>query len=146
MLKIGTHVFINRIIERERAHSTGNELDLIGQYGTVTDYPYNGYYTIEVVDDVTGEVLTGYFYHRELDDLGPDGSTYCIGDMVRICEMSQEDKDQYPVGWHRHMDKFIGQTLRITEHWTQYDSYKLEGNTWIWHANNLVPETEFVGY
>ena len=66
--------------------------------------------------------------------------------MVRICAMSQEDKDQYPVGWNRQMDKYIGQTLRVKEHYRDYDSYRLEGNLWIWHADNLEPTSEFVGY
>lgn len=60
--------------------------------------------------------------------------------------MSQEDKDQYPVGWNHLMDEYIGQTLRVKEHYRDFDSYRLEGNIWIWHANNLVPETEFVGF
>lgn len=66
--------------------------------------------------------------------------------MVRICEMNQEDKDQYPVGWNHHMNTYIGQTLRVKEHYRDYDSYRLEGNCWIWHAVNLKPVSEFVGF
>lgn len=146
MLKLGPHVFIKRKVGCSRPHFTGHEEDLVGCYGTVVDDRHYNYYTIEAIDKVTGETLLGSFLRSELHDLGPDGSTYRIGDMVRICEMSQEDKYQYPVGWNRQMNKYIGQTFRITEHWTQYDSYKLEGNTWIWHADNLAPETEFVGF
>ena len=146
MLEIGTHVYIKQTVGCSRPHFTGHEEDLVGCYGTVVDDKHYNYYTVEATDKITGETLLGSFFQKELHDLGPDGSTYRVGDMVRICEMSQEDKDQYPVGWNCLMDKYIGQTLRIIEHWTIDDSYKLEGNSWKWYADNLVPETKFVGY
>ena len=44
------------------------------------------------------------------------------------------------------MEKYIGQTLCVTEHSGRYNTYKLEGNDWIWDASNLEPPYEFVGY
>ena len=146
MLNVGTHVYIRQTVGCGRPHLTGHEEDLVGCYGTVVDDQHYNYYTVEATDKVTGETLLGSFLQNELHDLGPDGSTYCIGDMVRICEMNQEEKDQYPVGWNHHMDKYIGQTLRVKEHYSDFDSYRLEGNCWIWHAVNLKPVSEFVGY
>lgn len=146
MLEVGTHVFIKQTIGCSRPHFTGHEEDLVGCYGTVVDDKHYNYYTVEATDKITGETLLGSFFKKELHDLGPDGSTYRVGYMVRICEMSQEDKHQYPVGWNRQMDKYIGKTLRVKEHYRDYDSYRLEGSPWIWHADNLAPEIEFVGY
>lgn len=145
MLKIGTHVYIRQTVGCGRPHLTGHE-DLVGCYGTVVDDQHYNYYTVEATDKVTGETLLGSFLRNELHNLGPDGSTYRVGDMVRICEMNQEDKDQYPVGWNHHMNTYIGQTLRVKEHYSDFDSYRLEGNCWIWHAVNLKPVSEFVGF
>lgn len=146
MLKLGTHVFIKQTVGCGRPHSTGYEEDLVGCYGTVVDDQHYNHYTVEATDKVTGEPLLGSFLRNELHNLGPDEPSYRIGDMVRICEMSQEDKDQYPVGWNHHMNTYIGQTLRVKEHYSDFDSYRLEGNCWIWHAVNLKPISEFVGF
>lgn len=146
MLKIGTHVYIRQTVGCGRPHLTGHEEDLVGCYGTVVDDQHYNYYTVEATDKVTGETLLGSFLRNELHNLGPNGSTYRVGDMVRVCEMNQEDKNQYPVGWNRLMDKYIGLTARIVKHRVTDDAYELEGNDWIWHAVNLKPVSEFVGF
>lgn len=146
MLKVGTHVYIRQTVGCGRPYLTGHEEDLVGCYGTVVDDQHYNYYTVEATDKVTGETLLGSFLRNELHNLGPDEPSYRIGDMVRICEMNQEDKDQYPVGWNHHMNTYIGQTLRVKEHYSDFDSYRLEGNCWIWHAVNLKPVSEFVGF
>ena len=65
---------------------------------------------------------------------------------MRICDLSEEEKLQYPGGWYLYMDEHIGQTARIARHVGSDDLYQLEGNDWVWHTSNLKPISEFVGY
>ena len=60
--------------------------------------------------------------------------------------MSEEEKRNYRTGWNRQMEKYIGQTLRVTKHRGRHNTYNLEGNDWIWDASNLEPASEFVGF
>lgn len=150
MWKVGTKVYIRRLINCDRPYSTGFEKELIGCYGTVTECvegllgEYR--YTVIAGDEFISSTLSGSFRPGELKNLGPNWPTYRIGDMVRICDMSEEEKLKYPVGWNRLMDKSIGVTARVVAHQNVVDAYLLEGNDWVWHAVNLKPVSEFVGY
>lgn len=150
MWKVGTKVYIRRLINCDRPYSTGFEKELIGCYGTVTECVEGllgeYHYTVIAGDEFISSTLSGSFRPGELRNLGPHWPTYRLGDMVRICDMSEEEKRKYRTGWNRQMEKYIGQTLRVTEHSGRYDTYKLEGNDWIWHASNLEPPYEFVGF
>lgn len=66
--------------------------------------------------------------------------------MVHICDMSEEDKRNYPPGWCTEMGEYIGQTARVKSHVHRDNWYKLEGNDWVWYASNLKPVSEFVGF
>ena len=150
MWQVGTKVYIRRLINCDRPYSTGFEKELIGCYGIVTEcvegVPGEYHYTVIAGDEFISSTLSGYFRPGELTNLGPYWPSYRIGDMVRICDMSEEEKQKYPVGWNRLMDKYIGLTARIVKHRVTDDAYELEGNDWVWHAVNLKPVSEFVGY
>lgn len=146
MLEIGTKVFINYVFRRHRPRPTGYEINLERRYGTVKSLNDDGYYEISVVDNVTGETLSGCFHRYELVNLGHDEPVYRVGDMVRICDMSEEDKQNYPPGWRPEMGEYIGQTARVKSHVNRDNGYKLEGNDWVWYVSNLKPAIEFVGY
>lgn len=142
MFEIGTKVFIDALPKYGHPHSTGYEHELIKCYGTVTGYVDDGYYMITVENDTA----SGIFHRYGLVNLGCEWPSYRVGEVVRVCDLSEEEKKKYPVGWNRRMEKYIGQLLRVTEHRRQYNTYSLEGNDWIWHANNLEPPYEFVGF
>lgn len=146
MLNIGTKVFINYVFRRHRPSPTGYEMNLERCYGTVKSLNDDEYYEISVVDKVTGETLSGCFHRYELVNLGYDEPAYQVGDMVRICDMSEEDKWNYPPGWRPEMGEYIGQTARVKSHVDRDNWYKLEGNDWVWCASNLEPAYEFIGY
>lgn len=114
-------------------------------YGTVTELFKHGFCKVSVTDD-KGETLSGCFHRCELVNLGQHEPTYRVGDTVRICGLSDEEKLQYPGGWYPHMDEHIGQTARIARHVGSNDMYQIEGVSSIWHASNLKPASEFVGY
>lgn len=145
-MKIGTKVHVNYLSAGRRVYSTGSEQDLVNHYGTVTRLLTHGYCTIEVADEVTGDILTGSFCGHELDNFGSDWPKYRIGDTMRICNISEREKRQYPVGWYNAMDEHIGQVARIERHGTEHNCYKLEGIGWIWHDSSLEPVYEFIGY
>lgn len=150
MWEIGTKVYVKRLSNYDRPYPTGFEKELVGCYGTITecvegclgDY----YYTVIDGNESMCDTLSGCFHPGELRNLGPHWPTYRIGDMVHICNMSEEEKQKYPVGWNRLMDKYIGLTARIVKHRVTDDAYELEGNDWVWHAVNLKPVSQFVGY
>lgn len=139
-------MFIHTKLECYRPSPTGCEQEMVNHYGTVVSLLNNAYCEIRVTNKITGETLSGCFHKGELTNLGPYWPTYRIGDMVHICNMSEEEKQKYPVGWNRLMDKYIGLTARIIKHRVTDDAYELEGNDWVWHAVNLKPVSEFVGY
>lgn len=141
-MEIGTKVFVNELPKNSHPHSTGSEHELINCYGTVTGYVGDGYYTITAEDDMT----SGIFRRYNLIYFGSNWPSYRVGEVVRVCGMSEEEKRNYRTGWNRQMEKYIGQTLRITEHRGRHNTYNLEGNDWIWDASNLEPVSEFVGF
>lgn len=146
MLEIGTKVFINYVFRRHRPSPTGYEMNLERCYGTVKSLIHDEYYEISVVDKVTGETVCGCFHRYEFVNLGHNEPKYRVGDMVRICDMSEEDKRNYPPGWRDDMGEYIGQTARVKSHVNRDNFYKLEGNDWVWYTSNLKPISEFVGY
>ena len=146
MLDIGTHVFINYVLNRHRPSPTGYEKTSVGCYGTVKSIIDDEYYEVSIVSNVTDETLSGCIHKCELIDLGHHEPTYRVGDVVRICDMSEKEKEQYPPGWHSEMNKYIGQTVRIEGHLGRDNRYRLNGNGWTWHASNLEPISEFVGF
>lgn len=152
MLEVGTKVFINYVFRRHRPSPTGYEINLERCYGTVKSIIDDAYYEIRVVDKVTGETVCGCFHRYEFVNLGHNEPKYRVGDMVRICDMSEGEKKKYPPGWCSEMDEYIGQTVHVRGHVdrTCYvdrnDYYQLEGNTWVWDASNIEPTNEFVGY
>ena len=119
MLEIGTKVFINYVFRRHRPRPTGYEINLERCYGTVKSIIDDTYYEIRVADKVTGETVCGCFHRYEFVNLGHNEPKYRIGDMVRICDMSEEDKRNYPPGWRDDMDEHIGQVARIERHGTK---------------------------
>lgn len=102
MLKIGTKVFITRFLHSYRSYSSGCEEDLVGCYGEVEYSNTNSYgeiyYKVSVTDTKVNKTLLGYFHEYELVDLGSDWPKYRIGDTMRICNISEREKRQYPVG------------------------------------------------
>lgn len=150
MWEVGTKVYIRRLLCCDRPYATGFEKELKGCYGTITECVEGllgeYHYTVIAGDEFISSTLSGSFRPGELTNLGPYWPTYRIGDTVRICDVSEEEKQQYPVGWNRQMDKYIGVTARIVKHRVTDDAYELEGSDWVWHAVNLKPASEFVGY
>ena len=150
MWEVGTKVYIRRLIKCDRPYSTGFEKELKGCYGTITECVEGllgeYHYTVIVGDEFISGALSGSFRPGELANLGPYWPTYRIGDTVRICDMSKEEKMTYPPEWDTNMDQYIGQTTRVVGHTNRKDCYRLEGNDWIWHASNLEPASEFIGY
>lgn len=146
MWEVGMNVFIHTKLEGYRPSPTGCEQEMVNHYGAVVSLLDNAYCEIRITDKNTGDTLTGSFHRCELRNLGLRGPTYRVGDRVRICELSQDEKEQYPGGWCIYMDEHIGKTVRIAGHMNGEDAYKLEGVGWIWHATSLKPASEFVGY
>lgn len=145
MWGVGTKVYVFSKLGGYRPFSTGHEQLMVKCYGTVTELFNAGFCKVSVTDD-SGEALSGCFHKCELVNLGHHKPTYRVGDMVRICDLSEEEKLQYPGGWYIYMEEHIGQTARIARHVDSNDLYQLEGIDWIWHASNLKPASEFVGY
>lgn len=145
MWGLGTKVYIHTMLEGYRPYSTGWEIAMVNRYGAVTELINHGFCEVIVIDD-NGETISGCFHKCELVNLGHHEPTYKVGDTVRICDLSEEEKLQYPGGWYLYMDEYIGQTARIASHVGSDDLYQLEGTSWIWHASNLKPISEFVGY
>ena len=146
MWEVGMNVFIHTKLEGYRPSPTDYEQQMVNHYGIVSRLLDNAYCEIRVTDKNTGETLLGCFHKCELVNLGLREPTYRVGDMVRICDLSEEEKLQYPSGWYLYMNEHIGQTARIARHVGSDDLYRLEGTSWIWHAVNLKPASEFVGY
>ena len=146
MWEVGMNVFIHIKLEGYRPSPTGCEQEMVNHYGTVVSLLDNAYCEIRVTDKNTGKTLLGCFHKCELVNLGHREPTYRVGDRVRICDLSEEEKLQYPGGWYAHMDEHIGQTAPIARHVGSDDLYQLEGINCIWHASNLKPASEFIGF
>ena len=87
-MEIGTKVFVNELPKNSHPHSTGSEHELINCYGTVTSYVGDGYYTITAEDDTT----SGIFRRYDLIYFGSNWPSYRVGEVVRVCDMSEEEK------------------------------------------------------
>lgn len=146
MWEVGAKVFIHNKLEGYRPSPTGCEQEMVNHYGTVVSLLDNAYCEISIINNSTGETLSGCFHKCEIVNLGHHEPTYRVGDMVRICNLSEEEKLQYPGGWYLYMEEHIGKTARIARHVGPNDLYQLEDISWIWHASNLKPVSEFVGY
>lgn len=116
MLNIGTKVFVKNLYKNDRP-----------------DTPYS--------------IRSGLrFIEREYGYIVDCADKYRVGGRVRICDLSEEEKLQYPGGWYAHMGEHIGQTAPIARHVGSDDLYQLEGINCIWHASNLKPASEFIGF
>lgn len=146
MWEVGMNVFIYTKLEGYRPSPTGCEQEMVNHYGTVVSLLNDAYCEIRVTNKITGETLSGCFHKCELTNLGHREPTYRVGDMVRICDMSEDEKREYPGGWYLYMDEHIGKTARIARHVGSDDLYRLEDTSWIWHEVNLKPVSEFVGF
>ena len=87
-MEIGTKVFVNELPKNSHPHSTGSEHELINCYGTVTSYVGDGYYTITAEDNTT----SGIFRRYDLIYFGSNWPSYRVGEVVRVCDMSEEEK------------------------------------------------------
>lgn len=117
MLNIGTKVFIKNLHKEDRPETQQQHRQ--GLRYITCEYGY----IVDCADN-------GYYLVAHEDD------------MIH----HEDDVEEYGVGWVDEMDKYIGRTARVADTDSYPDVYRLEDVRWNWHAVNLEPVSEFVGY
>lgn len=151
MLDVGTEVFIKKVFKDEnRLTRLPSGREILTSYGIscrkafITEHIGRGYYSVS--NDKDGWNTIGVVHEDEVVNMETYKPKFKVGDMVRICDISDEEKNRYLVGWVDEMDKYIGRTARVADTDSHPDVYRLEDVRWNWHAVNLEPVSEFVGY
>ena len=151
MLEVGTEVFIKKVFRDEnRPKRLLSGREIITSYNIscrkafINEYIGQGYYSVS--NDKDGWNTIGIVHEDEMVNMDTYEPKFKVGDMVRICDISDEDKNRYLVGWVDQMDDYIGQTVCVVETCDYPDTYQLEDIWWNWHAVNLEPPSEFVGF
>lgn len=151
MLEVGTEVFIKKVFnDKNRPTRLPSGREKLTSYSIscrkafITEHIGRGYYSVS--NDKEGWNTIGIVHEDEMVNMETYEPKFKVGDMVRICQVSEEEKSRYLVGWVDEMDKYIGRTARIIETCGYPDTYHLEDIWWAWHAVNLEPASEFVGY
>lgn len=151
MLTVGTEVFIKKVFKDEnRPTRLPSGREILTSYGIscrkafITEHIGRGYYSVS--NDKDGWNTIGVVHEDEMVNMETYKPKFKVGDMVRICDISDEEKNRYLVGWVDEMDKYIGQTARVSDTGNYPDTYHLEDVWWYWYAVNLEPASEFVGF
>lgn len=151
MLTVGTEVFIKKVFKDEnRPTRLPSGREILTSYGIscrkafITEHIGRGYYSVS--NDKDGWNTIGVVHEDEVVNMETYKPKFKVGDMVRICDISDSDKKRYIVGWVDEMDACIGQTARVDEICNYPDTYHLEDVWWDWHASNLEPASEFIGF
>ena len=100
-----------------------------------------GFYYVESA--IAG--FTAYFHEDELISTETYVPEFKPGDKVIVIPLTDEEKEDYPVGWVLQMEDYVGETL-IIERLSKPRTYFIEGCPYYWHASNLQPASEFIGY
>lgn len=151
MLDVGTEVFIKKVFkDNNRPTRLPSGREMLTSYSIscrkayINEYIGQGYYSVS--SDQDGRDTLGIVHEDEMVNMEIYRPEFKVGDMVRICDVSEEEKKRYLVGWVDQMANYIGQTARVVETCDYPDTYNLEDIWWHWHAVNLEPLSEFVGY
>ena len=151
MLDVGTKVFIKKVFNDENRPTrlpSGREkltpYSISCSKAFITEHIGRGYYSVS--NDKDGWNILGIVHEDEMVNMETYEPKFKVGDMVRICDVTENDKNRYLVGWVGEMDACIGQTARVIRVCNYPDTYHLEDVWWDWHAVNLEPASEFVGY
>ena len=133
MLDVGTKVSIQKLYKDDRPTHLPSGRKIRTSYTTscsmqyISEYIGQGYYTVkhgEYSMDVSGIV-----HEDEMVNMETYEPKFKVGDMVRICDISDEEKSRYLVGWVDEMDNCVGQTARVIRVCNYPDTYHLE-DTW----------------
>lgn len=151
MLEVGTEVFIKKVFRddnRPKRLLSGREITtsytISCSKAFISEHISQSYYSVS--SDKDGWNTLGIVHEDEMVNMETYEPKFKVGDMVRICDISDSDKKRYMVGWVDEMDECIGQTARVSDTDSYPDVYRLEDVRWNWHAVNLEPASEFVGF
>lgn len=151
MLEVGTEVFIKKVFKDENRPTrlpSGREIltsyNISCRKAFIKEHICHGYYSVS--NDKDDWNTLGIVHEDEMVNMETYKPKFKVGDMVRICDITENDKKRYLVGWVDEMDKHIGQTARVVDTDSYPDVYRLEDVWWNWHAVNLEPASEFVGF
>ena len=151
MLDIGTEVFIKKVFKDEnRPTRLPSGRKVTTSYTAscskafINEHIGQGYYSVS--NDKDDWNTLGIVHEDEMVNMDTYRPKFKVGDMVRICDIRDEEKNRYLVGWVDKMDACIGQTARVVDTDSYPDVYRLEDVRWNWHAVNLEPASEFVGF
>lgn len=151
MLEVGTEIFIKKVFKDDnRPTRLPSGRELLTSYSIscskafINEHIGQSYYSVS--SDKDGRNTLGIVHEDELVNMDTYKPKFQVGDMVRICDVTDNDKKRYLVGWVDEMDDYIGQTARVTRVCNYPDTYHLDDILWDWHTVNLEHESQFVGF
>lgn len=144
MLEVGTNVFVKRQYKEDRPISATHSIYFELTDGVIAGCLGDGYY--EVNNPVRDDGAIHVIHEDEMVDMDTYKPKFKVGDKVRICDISVEEKRRYLVKWVEDMDDYIGQEAIVTEIHEWPDTYTLDDIMWTWHTVNLKYVSQFVGF